>query len=251
MYSFFKDLGLNQKEIDSFLTLIKRGACTVSDWAKYANIKRPTMYVLLQRLQNIGLITTFEKKGVMYVEAIPVDSLSSIFKQRHDQLAQGEALLKQYSPELEKMEKTSAIKPGVKFYEGKNRVEQAYEEVLKEKSFKAFFNPERVKQFMPEYFYKIPDTIKKTKRQVQELLIDCTEGKEYQKLYQSSLHHIKLLKKTTAFSSDTIITSEKIYLIGYGETDIVATEIWNKELAETQSTLFDMIWSSQVKSIGS
>jgi len=77
-----------------------------------------------------------------------------------------------------------------------------------------------------------------------ELLIRCKEAEEYISLYQSDNHQIALLPRAITFSSDTIITKEKIYLVGYSSSDVIATEIWNEELAQTQSILFDIIWSS-------
>jgi len=119
-----------------------------------------------------------------------------------------------------------------------------YEEVIKEKSFKAFFHPERVKASMPKYFHKIPQALKSKGGKAMELLIRCKEAEEYISLYQSDNHQIALLPRAITFSSDTIITKEKIYLVGYSSSDVIATEIWNEELAQTQSILFDIIWSS-------
>ena len=97
---------------------------------------------------------------------------------------------------------------------------------------------------MLEYFHKIPQALKANGGSAKELLISCKEAEEYIDLYQSAKHQIALLPHTITFSSDTIITKQKIYLIGYSASDVVGTEIWNEELAQTQSILFDFIWSS-------
>ncbi|MDO8609723.1 MAG: hypothetical protein Q7R95_04190, partial [bacterium] len=94
-----------------------------------------------------------------------------------------------------------------------------YDQVLKEKSFKAFFHPERVKTIMPEYFHKILLALRTSGGSAKVLLIRSREAEEYLSLYQSNKHQIALLPRTISFSSDTIITKQKIYLVGYSSTD--------------------------------
>ena len=85
-------------------------------------------------------------------------------------------------PELQALEKTNAIVPAIKFFEGKHRVEVMYEEVVREKSFRAFFHPGRVKAIMPEYFHKIPQAIKSNGGRAKELLVRCKRSRGIQKI---------------------------------------------------------------------
>lgn len=244
MQDLFKRFGLNPKETVAFLELLRLGTTPVSQWAKHAGINRSSMYVVLERLVKTGLANTFTHQGVQHVQAVPLAELTALLNDKEDFVAQTRFLLEKNLPELQKLAKTHTITPKVRFYEGKQRVEMMYEEVLKELSFKSFFHPGRIKTIMPEYFHKIPQALKAHSGSAQELLVRCQEAEEYLNLYQSDKHEIVLLPKSITFSSDTIITKEKIFLIGYGPEDVVGTEIWNKELAQAQSTLFDLIWAS-------
>lgn len=247
MNDIFSQFGLDEKEKGAFLELVKLGASPVSIWAKHAGINRSSMYVLLDRLVKTGLVTTFIHKNVQHTQAISVSKISALLEQKQKDIEGTKTILSAQLPELSALEKTSAITPSVQFFEGKHRVEMMYEEVVEEKSFRAFFHPARVKASMPEYFHKIPLAIRKNGGSAKELLIYCKEAFEYQKLYASARHKISIFPKGTMFSSDTIITKQKIYLVGYGKDTVVATEIWNTELAQTQSTLFDLIWSQYSK----
>lgn len=244
MEELFSRFGLDKKEITAFLELIRLGATPVSKWARHSGINRSSMYVILERLAKAGLVTTFIHNGVEHVQAVPFTELTAILNDKEDFIANTKALLEKNLPELQKLTKTHSITPKVLFYEGKQRVEMMYEEVLKEMSFRAFFHPQRVKTMMPEYFHKIPLTLKARGGSAKELLIRCKEANEYLNLYNSSKHQIKLLGPEVAFFSDTVITKDKIFLVGYSAHDIVGTEIWNEELAQTQITLFDLIWST-------
>lgn len=237
-------LGLNKKEATALLELIRLGPCPVSRWAKHAGINRSSMYVVLERLRAAGLVTSFVHHSVLHAQAIAVNELPHVMEKRHRELTDTQALLTRHLPELGKMEKTSSIRPSVKFYEGKIKVAMMYDEVLKETFFCSFFHPGRVKTHMSEYFHKIPLTLKAKGGKARELLVPCAEALEYKKLYASAFHQICILPKGVTFSSDTIVTKEKIYLVGYGEQEVVGTEIWNETLAHTQLTVFDLIWFS-------
>ncbi len=224
------------------MELVKLGASPVSVWAKHAGINRSSMYVLLERLKAEGLVTAFIHKGVLHVQAIAAAELPALLYDKEKSIESTRNLFLKSLPELQKMEKTYGITPKVRFFEGKSRVETMYEEVIKEKSFKAFFHPGRVKTMMPEYFHKIPQALRAAGGTAKELLIRCKEAEEYQNLYQSDKHKIAMLPQGVMFSSDTIITKQKIFLVGYSSTDVVATEVWDEELAQTQSAIFDLVW---------
>lgn len=245
MQDIFIRFGLSLKESTALLELIRLGSSPVSTWAKHANINRSSMYVLLERLKSQGLITTFTHNNVLYVQAVPIKELPAIISDRQQSLELTRSILMNTLPELQKLEKSHGLTPKVTFYEGISKVEAMYEHAMAEKSFKSYFHPGRIKALMPEYFHKIPLALREHKGKAKELLIECAEAKEYQSLYASSDHEIRILSKSVTFSSDTIITDQKIYLVGYSKEDAVATEIWNEELARTQSALFDLIWATQ------
>ena len=244
MQDIFIRFGLSSKESTAIIELIRIGASPVSVWARHAAINRSSMYVLLDRLKSHGLITTFTHRNVLYVQAVPIKELPAMLSDKQQSLELTRELLLKSLPELEKLEKHHGLTPKVTFYEGKSRVESMYEHAMKERSFKSYFHPGRIKALLPEFFHKIPLALRANRGKAKELLIDCAEAMEYRALYASADHEIRILPKAIAFSSDTIITRQKIYLVGYSKDDTVATEIWNEELALTQSVLFDTIWAS-------
>ncbi len=244
MNDLFSQFDLDEKETQAFLELVKLGASPVSVWAKHAGINRSSMYVVLDRLVKTGLVSTFIHKGVQHAQAVAVSRLPQLLEQKQKDIEDAKRSLNAGLPELLALEKTNSVVPKIQFFEGKHRVEAMYEEVVKEKSFKSFFHPARVKAMMPEYFHKIPQAIKANGGRAAELLVRCKEAMEYKKLYASDRHKISVLPEGVTFSSDTIITKQKIYLIGYRKDTIVGTEIWNTELAQTQSRIFDLLWTN-------
>ncbi len=247
MQDIFSQFHLDEKETNAFLELVKLGASPVSVWAKRAGINRSSMYVIADRLIAAGIVSLFSHRGVMHAKPIPVVDLPGILERKRREIGEAKAILVSRLPELTKLEATHTIRPTVEFYEGSARVALMYEEVVKEPSFVSIFHPGRVKTMMPEYFHKIPQAIKANGGRAKELLVKCKEAGEYKRLYASSRHEIFILPEGVTFSSDTVITKQKIYLVGYGKDAVVATEIWNEELAQTQSTLFDLLWATYGK----
>jgi len=247
MQDIFTQFQLDEKETGAFLELVKLGASPVSVWAKRARINRSSMYVIADRLIAAGVVSLFAHRGVMHAKPIPVADLPSVLERKRREIGEAKAILVSRLPELAKLEATHAIRPTVQFYEGPARVALMYEEVVKESSFVSIFHPGRVKAMMPEYFHKIPLTLKARGGSAKELLVGCKEAEEYKKLYASTRHNIAILPNGITFSSDTIITKQKIYLVGYGKDTVVATEIWNSELAQTQSVIFDLLWDTYRK----
>lgn len=243
MDHLFERFGLDKKETAAFLELVRLGPSPVSVWAKHAGINRSSMYVLLDRLIQSGLVSEFDHQGVKHVQAVSMHNLESLLQKQQQALSDAQAVLLQNLPRLTKLEKSSKLRPNVRFFEGAHRVEDMYEDVLEESGFVAYFHPGRVKAMMPVYFHKIPQTLRDRGGKARELLVRSKEANEYISSYRSDKHQMKMLPIGVDFSSDTIITGEKIYLVGYAQGDVVGTEIWNKELAETQAKIFDLVWA--------
>lgn len=243
MKSLFEQLGLKPKERDTFLRLLELGAQPVSVIAKHMNIPRPSMYLILDSLSKKGLVEEFDRDKVKYAKCIPVQNMPSVIDARKKALETTANLLHSKLPELEALENKLSITPKMRFLEGKDGVRRMYEQVLKTGEFWAFVNPDLVKQFMPEYHDKIPQSVREVSGKAKELMIDSPEAREYKKKYESKNHEIHLLPKGTSFQSDVILCKDKMYMIAYGEKQISATEILSPSLVETQKAMFDLIWN--------
>lgn len=243
MKELFIALGANEKEMQTYIKMLELGANPISVIAKYVGVPRSSMYVILERLKKLNLIEEFERNKIIYVKPIPARNLLGILKSKEKQIEQSLEILEEQLPKLESLENKLSITPTVKFYEGKEAVMQIYEAVLKEKEFYAAFNPYVVKKFMPEYFDEVAKVLRVKGGHAKEILVACNEALAYRKRFQSTKHQIKILPKGRTFSSDNIITGEKIFMISYYEKDVSGTEIYNPSLAQTQRTLFEELWN--------
>lgn len=246
MYTIFKKLGLSTKEIDAFLAMLELGPQPISVIAKQIKIPRSTMYLVLERLRKNGLVEEFSRSGIKYASCIEVDQIPQILEIKQNRIGQLIEEIKEITPELQKLENKMKISPMTRLFEGKDAVQKLYESVLTAKEFYAYQNPEKVKKFMPKYYDEIPLKIAKRGIIARELLISNSAAIEYKKKYQSARHRIRLLKSPITFSSDTIITEDRIIMISYGKSNLAAIEIYNQSLTETQKSLFMLAWEASL-----
>jgi sugar-specific transcriptional regulator TrmB len=240
----FRKLGANDKETKAYLKLLEIGANPVSSLAKLLNIPRSTMYLTLDHLKDLQLVDHFERNGIKYVKAIQPKEIISLLESKENEIIQTKKDFQSHLQELESLTSRLSITPTVVFFEGKDSTMRLYEEILSKESFDAFFNPEIVKAAMPEYHYKIGETIEEGHKHVRELLINCPDAIEYKEKFENEKHKIKILPEGTAFTSDTIITNDTIYMISYSDKDISATKIVNTSLASTQRQMFELLWAN-------
>jgi sugar-specific transcriptional regulator TrmB len=243
MENLLKGFGASEKESEIFMKLLELGAQPISVIAKYSGVPRPSMYVILERLKKLGLIEELERNGIKYVKCIAVNDLDDLIKLKEKKINYLSKMLSAQKPELLSLENRLSSTPRVKFYQGKLEVMKMYEELLKTGPFCALFNPKLVKKLMPEYHYKIGEIIKQKKWSIRELVVNCEEAFEYDKLFSSKLHKVKILPPSWYFECDIIIKDEITYMVSYGEVDLTGSKIINDSIAKTQQVLFEYVWS--------
>lgn len=242
-HELFSTLGMSEKESSVFLKMLELGSQPVSVIARHLHMPRSSAYAVLDRLRELSLIEEFSRHGLKYVKCISVDNIADLLEGEKHRYESALENLQAHLPKLRSLESRLSITPKVKFFEGKNAVKKMYEDVLKEKEFYAFFNPESVEQNMPEYLFKIPEMLKANNGKAKEILVQCDIARTYQKKFHSSVHQIKLLPKKSIFYADWIIGLSTIYLISYGESSVSGTEVESKALAHTQRVIFEELWS--------
>lgn len=131
---FLQGVGLNEKEAKVYLYLVAVDHASVLDIAKKTLIKRPTVYTTLQSLAKKGLAseTTVGKKT--HYQAEPPERLETYVERRKLELDEQSKRLKDIVPQIKSVQRESGEKPVVKFFEGKEGIVSATEEVFSEKT---------------------------------------------------------------------------------------------------------------------
>lgn len=117
LITHIEDLGLSQKEARVYLANLMLGAATVQQIAEQSGIKRVTTYVILESLNNLGLVSQSTKgKKTFFVAEDPTQLRRLLQKKEQsikDQKSQFESIL----PELSKLKNLPTDSPNVRFYD--------------------------------------------------------------------------------------------------------------------------------------
>jgi HTH-type transcriptional regulator, sugar sensing transcriptional regulator len=237
-----ENLGLSEKEASVYIALLELGSSTMTEIARVANINRTTGYTVLESLSNKGLINFIgETKVQKFVAENPervISFLENKIKEEKEKVQKAYSLL----PELLSIYNLRE-KPKVKFYEGIERIKEAFEDTLNAKGdilayavgtdafraageeyFRAYFKRRiehhvKVRAIVPDD----PDTLRVIARDKEDLRESIVVPKD--KFY---------------FTTETNIYNNKILNVSWKEKFAVVIE--SKEMADAQKKVFELAW---------
>ena len=126
----FETLGFKEEEVKTYLALLDTGARTAGDLAKVMGTPRPTLYGHLEKLMTAGLVTQSMRRGVKIFVPEPAEKLRFLYKRKIEELRGKEKSLDAIIPELEKRSGINLLRPRMNFFEGKEGMESAMEDIL-------------------------------------------------------------------------------------------------------------------------
>lgn len=244
MDQIFSILGLDRKERKLYMKLLQLGPVPVALLAQSIGFPRTSVYVVVERLKDLGVLQTFRQKGKTWVHSIAPQELKTLLLEKQKRVQSALEEYEENLPTLLATEYEYRVIPKVEFLEGEKGVLKAYKRVLQEKFFYSYFNPATVKKFAPKIFLFIPDNLKKKGGKAREFLVNNEAADEYENHIQNPKHEVKILPKDFTFASDNIICEDKIYFFSYEQDQVCVVEITNKNLAETQRKMFELLWDS-------
>lgn len=111
-------LGLNENEAKVYLAALSLGPSTASKLAEFTNIKRPTVYLALEGLAKLGIVSeTFAQKKRLFRAEKP-EKLEKLTKRMRRQVIDAEQVLENLLPSLKNLPGQSAEEPQVEFHSG-------------------------------------------------------------------------------------------------------------------------------------
>ncbi len=130
MEKIFQTLQVNQEEARVYLSLLKFGAKPAGALAKITNIKRPTLYVYLERLSRVGLVSQSLDAGVKIFIPQPSEKIRQIFNKKISDLEKQKNSVEEFIQKIEIEDNTGYLQPRMQFFEGKSGIEAALEDHL-------------------------------------------------------------------------------------------------------------------------
>ncbi len=234
--------GLSDKEAKTYLAVLELGSASAQEIAHRAGLKRPTAYFAMEKLSQLGLMSTFQRGKKQYFAAESPERLISLITERKKKTQALEEEMREIVPDLNNLFHLAGEKPRVHFFEGKDGIKAIQNDILKSKAknieeiypkdeFVKLFSAEERKEYI-------------TKRKLKKIKI---------RAIYSSTERIALAKdpfvKTKhlasgkfPISADIVIYGDKIAIATY-KGKLMGAIIESKEIAETLRLIFNLAWS--------
>jgi sugar-specific transcriptional regulator TrmB len=235
-----EDLGLSDTESRVYFAMLSMGPATILAISKASEVKRTTIYNVLEGLNRKGL-TRIEIKGFkkLYVAEHP-KKLENILDARKNELTN-------LFPELEALYNLKGGESFIKYYEGSESIKNAYYDMLDtlqhNDEFLVVGDPQRWedtnKSFAKDFIAK---RNKQTLR-IRMILADSELARTYKKFERNFNEEIKLLPPDSKIETNFVITPQKIFIQQMFSPVLVVT-IENKSIINMHREFFNVMWNT-------
>lgn len=232
--------GLHEKQANVYLAVLELGTASVQAIARKAEMKRPTTYLILDELEQKGLVSLVPQKKALYTAESPEKLITD--------LARKEDILKRFLPELVALHNAKKEKPQVQLFQGKDGVRQVYEKIFRSGEVWFFGSIRGVSGLDPQ---GLKDFLKKTKESktlVREILVDTPENHDYLALWHgaSPTHQARFIPKDITYPvSDSALFGDYTVFFSF-HPQIFAVVIKSQEVIGTLKTFFELAWRSSI-----
>jgi sugar-specific transcriptional regulator TrmB len=236
-----KDHGLKSTEAAAYLSLLGLAEATPAQIARNARLPRPTAYLALDTLSQMGLIASVRKQRKLSYRALSPYMLLERSRDRH-------AALKDAMPELSMLAASAAeSRPHMSVFEGPRGLVQMMEDTLGSKTPILYWADMTLvvssifKNYWPEYIRKRVERGITTRG----ILSGDALALEFKKRGTQELREAVLMpKKRFPFKNEINIYDHKVAIISHN--DLLGVIIENRNIAETQRSIFEFAYEYAV-----
>lgn len=242
MISELLKIGLSDEEARVYLACLEIGGGPVSVIARKAGAHRVSCYYTIDNLLQKKLLSQYNKNGVKCFAPEPPEQLLRITEERMN-------MAKSLMPELKSLISTSASKPKIRFYEGRDGVEKVFTESLTAKrEILGYTNLKNVTEFFPEFFHNYTHT--KLKKNIKTRYLSPTTVETVHVLdrflpekYDQNLIEILLVNKNQfLFENEVLIFGNSVGIVSLNTDELLGLIVESPTFARTMKGVFDLAW---------
>lgn len=233
----FEKLGINGKEADVYVELLKLKEATVVQLSKNTAIKRTSVYYCLDALINKGIVgqTNKNSKKLYFVEE-PKESLGNLISQQ-------KSALEEMLPQIKDIYGKGNDLPAIKIYYNLSGIKNIFEDAIncKEKIARYYVSDLNIDEMLGETFLK--SFVKKRIANKIKSLSLRTENyvPEREMASENQLRETRLMPEGLVFAPYMCIYDNKSVVISAKEK--IGFIIESQEFADAQKAIFDTIWN--------
>ena len=235
-----KEIGLSENEANVYSSLLSLGPATVLNISKTSEIKRTTVYSVLESLKQKGLVN-LELQGFKQLYAAENPSkLEHVLESRKEKF-------KDSLPEFMALYSLKGGESFIKYYEGLEGVKSVYESLIRDikphENYSVIGSQKDWHDLDEDYFQDFIERRAKLNINIRLLLTESEIAKEHKKFERNYNEHIKFLPENTSLTTNMVVTPQKI-VIQQLTQPIMAIVIENKSIVKMHQELFEVMWNS-------
>jgi len=228
--------GFSDKEAKIYLTTLELGSSIVSTIARRSEIKRVTVYALLNDMKRKWWVNEITKDEIKYYSVIGPDLLWKQLEQKCD-------IFKEKIPELLSIADKFGNKPKIQFFEWATWLKHLYNELLKNKEpLFAFLSDDDIAPELQKYL-NTTFVVQRKKQGIHSSVIvrDTSANKQYlQSVKNDKLTDVRLVKDDLAGIEWELILfwEDKIACALYASQELMWYTIQSKQLYTSLKSIF-------------
>lgn len=243
-----RSIGLHDKQIRVLNVLLESSPMFASVIARAAKLNRSTTYVILKELQEKGLVSSARESSATRYQSIAPELLPGYIERKREELAESKKEVEDVLPQIKLLRQKRGALPKVQFFEGKEGVEQAYEDTLEnneEKFLRDITGVEAVftkldRTFLTYYLEK--------RARLGIRCIDLAPESDWARKSKADdekyLRNTKFLPSKYNFDGEVSIYGNKVGLFSYAQENPIALIVEDQTIADMMKKIFDYIEST-------
>ncbi len=247
---YFRELGLNKKETEIYLSLYKLGSQPASTIANHANIERTYTYKALIKFTKMWIIAATTKSGVKHFFVDDVHKLKKYVENQRLRYESMENDFESIASELAQYDnKLAGNIPKIALYDGSDGIENIYNNILSELESSGYMS---IKFFASNLVYSAWSANRQLKKSSEDFFDTLAKNKIHIDTFLGNgimlmesiwkTVHVDEMKSLPADNSsiNIFIVWKILYIIIFKDIPI-AIKIESPELAETLHFLFENV----------
>lgn len=241
LFGVLMELGLSDKEAKVYLACLSLGPTSVAKIANIGEIKRPSVYPVIDRLKKFGLMTEEIKGFKTFYNAEPPEKLELVLEER-------KAKFKNALPDFSKLYNLQGDHDVIKRYEGLQAVKSVYEDLLRNiqphEEYLIIADQANWLKLDKEYFMDFSRRRAKLPINIRMLQVYSHEAEWFKKYEKNFNLKLKFLPKNLTNLITNLVVIPKMLVIHQIIPPISAMVIENKSAIVLHQQLFEIIWKS-------
>lgn len=243
---------LREVEIKVFESLFYNGSMNASRLAKLVNISRTSVYDLLDKLIESGLVNESQKEGTKIFSIESPEKINLLFEEKEKEIRNAKNIFQSFKDEYQNKHKS--LKPQLQIFEGRKELQQMMKDMLlyRDISVYAYWPPKKMVELLSsEFFQKFHK--ERIERNIKLKTIwpknQIPNFKKYPflKIKPGNKREVRIAPPDIGFSLGYAIYRNTVRFISSSKENF-GFLVQSSELAQTMNSQFKLIWN-QSKSI--